>query len=313
MALVGALIGLLPSLHIHGCLGLTLWSIILLLILHPPSFAFFFAGYSASVTVHIPRLVSFARLLEWRPLWESCVLSGRFFCSLHHWFDWLGLFPLVALILPLFVCHRREFSLVIATIATAFFSTRISLGPPQRFNLLTFHFAALPPACVFFLVLLHRVSVHFQLPAELRGFLSAVLVTIAALGVGSALTSFWERFPAAPPAFGPDEAAAAAWIRANSARSAVFAFSGGDRELSPAALAGRVSFAAPAALAAELGIDAAPRRALLRERCGAPAADWEDVDFFIARDGARPPCSLSDARWSVAGRAANYTIYRRLV
>jgi hypothetical protein len=269
-----------------------------------------------SIFFHLPRLIPILKTIRLIPLWNVLLQSGQYFASFKYCFAWLGLFPIVAFICPLFVCRSNEFELMLTAILTFCVSANISVLPKQ-FDCLTAHFGVLPIGCVFFFVFIHRMAAHRSLPEEVRGFLAGAGFVLFVCSVGSAVAGFWRQIPRAESPWNDDQVLIAVWIQKNTARKAVFA--GNEAEMwAVNALAGRIAFVAPKATAEVIGIDREGLRKKLNDWCGIDQNRelFEGVDYFLMNDkNNEKPCgavNLESSRWKEVFMVGSYRLYEQI-
>jgi hypothetical protein len=312
---IGGLIGLVPALHSQAFIGLSVFAFIAFLTRIKRETVYFLIGYFVSLSVHITRLIPMLRKVTFDPLWSVYIQKGHLFPALEYCFDWLGLFPLVALICPLFLCYKHEQPLLLTAIITFSMSTQISLKNPKRFDSFMFYFSVLPFCAVYFLAFLYRFATHRKISEELRGFFSCAAVALFILTVGSSVAGVRIQIWQSEKVWIEDDLNLAVWIRRNVPKNAVFL--GIEREMSAvSALAGRISFVAPYETAFELGLNQTIVNGKVREYCEIEdnQGEFVEVGYLVRIENGRGLCGeikLSERRWKVVGVIGVYTVYEQ--
>jgi hypothetical protein len=239
--------------------------------------------------------------------WQPLVDRGVFFPKVTVWWDALGAFAVITLIVAWFGMDWKMFRLYGPSIVVFVLANRFQFQGYSRMNVLAFYPYWVSVGSIVFFSFFKKVGERLK-SEELKGAVIGITIALMVGSVGSGILGFRKLRTAKAMIWSPNVESLAQWIAGNTPKKAVFISSGNEFDV-VAQLAGKVLYVQSERIAWLAGFDVDGRAGEIAKfiELGGPEEMCRKVTYVVNRitDISRWP------NWTKVYSSGRETVFKR--
>ena len=172
--------------------------------------------------------------------WNNYSNRGAFFAPIQVWYDALGFFPLITLVISWFFLNKRFLRFYIPSVIVFLFCNYYKFEGYPRHSIIVFYPFWITLASIVFMHTLRKLS-NFPSSEEAQGVIIGLCGFLFLCNIWSSVLGYYRMRTSSSQAWTREMVSMAKWISENTPKNAVF-ISSDDEYDTVAVLAGKVSF-----------------------------------------------------------------------